>query len=550
MSLQPQAVYIVPAETDRVAHAIFPKPNPIMQMYDEFGVLFNDADFADLFSPRGQPALAPVRLALASLLQFLEGLTDRQAADAVRTRIDWKYLLCLDLTDPGFDHTVLSEFRTRLLAHNAERRLFDTLLAMAQDRGLLKAGGRQRTDSTHILSAARTLTRLECVLETLRHALNVLAGVAPAWVLAQTTAEWVERYGARASEYRLPKSETKRRQFAEQVGRDGIALLTAVYSPTAPLALRELAAVQILRRVWIQNFMILEGQLQWRGNNDTPPTSQYIGSPYDTETRFANKGSLTWTGFKVHLTETCDEERPNLITNVATTAASVADDAVTDGIHASLAEAELLPDKHIADTGFVNSKLFVESQGKYKVHLIGPTRSDNQWQAKAGQGFAAQNFVIDWVGQRAICPQGRTSSSWTPAIDKGTNQVIKIKFGTRECKGCPRAAQCTRSAPPRRTITIRPQAQHEALLAGRQREQSAGYRDEYARRAGIEGTIAQGVRRCGMRRSHYYGQTKIHLQHLMVAAALNLIRLIHWLGGEPKAKTAVSAFARLYQPAA
>lgn len=140
MSLQPLAVYIVPEETDRVAHAIFPKPNPLMCMYDEFGVLFNDRDFADLFPHQGQPAEAPVRLALASILQFMEGLTDRQAADAVRTRIDWKYLLCLELTDPGFDHTVLSEFRTRLLDHHAERRLFDTLLAVAQDRDLLKAG--------------------------------------------------------------------------------------------------------------------------------------------------------------------------------------------------------------------------------------------------------------------------------------------------------------------------------------------------------------------------------------------------------------------------
>src|SRR5436190_6643583 len=202
MSLQPQAVYIIPQETARVAHAIFPKPNPIMRMYDEFGVIFNDADFADLYPQRGQPALAPVRLALVSLLQFMEGLTDRQAADAVRTRIDWKYLLCLELTNPGFDHTVLSEFRTRLLEHNAERRLFDTLLALAQDRGLLKAGGRQRSDSTHVLSAARTLNRLECVTETLHHALNVLATLSPEWLRAHTNPNWVDRYGLRASEYR------------------------------------------------------------------------------------------------------------------------------------------------------------------------------------------------------------------------------------------------------------------------------------------------------------------------------------------------------------
>lgn len=548
MSMQPQAVYIIPAETERVAHAIFPKPNLIMKLYDEFGVIFNDADFADLFPRQGQPAQAPVRLALAAILQFMEGLTDRQAADAIRTRIDWKYLLCLELTDPGFDHSVLSEFRTRLLEHNAERRLFDTLLAIAQDRDLLHAGGRQRTDSTHILSAARTLNRLECVTETLRHALNVLATIAPEWLLDHTSADWVLRYGARASEYRLPKGDVKRRSLAEQIGRDGMALLEAIHAAKAPPALHELEAVQILRLVWIQNFMIIEGELLWRDNDDTPPTGKYIGSPYDYEARYANKGSIIWTGYKVHFTETCDDERPNLITNVATTAAAVADDAVTGAIHAALAARELLPAKHIADTGFVNSKLFVESSEEYGISLIGPTRSDNHWQAKEKTGFSAQNFVIDWEQKQATCPEGQLSSSWTPALDRVKNEVIKIKFGKHECGVCPSVAKCTRSQPARRTITIRPQAQHEALLAGRQREESAEYKQEYARRAGIEGTIAQAVRTCGLRRSHYYGQAKIHLQHLLTAVAMNLIRMIHWLLGEPKAKTAVSAFARLYQP--
>jgi transposase len=550
MSLQPQAVYIVPEQTERVAHAIFPKPNPIMRMYDEFGVIFNDADFVDLFPRQGQPGEAPVRLALVCILQFMEGLTDRQAADAVRTRIDWKYLLCLELTDPGFDHTVLSEFRTRLLDHNAERRLFDTMLALAQDRGLLKAGGRQRSDSTHVLSAARTLNRLECVTETLRHALNVLATSAPQWLRTHTTPEWVDRYGLRASEYRLPKSDAKRLAWAEQVGRDGMALLETLYAAQAPAYLRELEAVQILRRVWMQNFWVSDGQLQWRDNDNTPPSGKYIGSPYDVDTRYAHKGSITWTGYKVHLTETCDDERPNLITNVETTSAVVADDAVTGSIHAALAEHKLLPGKHIADTGFVNSKLFVESTEKYGIRLIGPTRGDNRWQAKEGQGFAAQNFVIDWEQQQAICPQGQVSSSWTPAIDHRKNEVITIKFGRAECGVCESAAKCTRTQPPRRAITIRPQAQHEALVAGRQQQQREEFKQEYSRRAGIEGSIAQGVRSCGLRGSRYYGLAKNHLQHLMIAAGINLIRIVRWLMGEEKAATPVSAFARLYQQAA
>ena len=210
MSLHPQTDYRVPEDTERVARAIFPQANLVMRMYDDLGMVFCDGEFADLFPVQGQPAEAPARLALVTILQFMEGLTDRQASDAVRTRIDWKYLLCLELTDPGFHHSVLSEFRTRLLTHGAERRLFDTIVLLARNRSLLKAGGRQRTDSTHILGAMRTQTRLEVVIETLRHALNVLADVAPDWLRTHTSADWVDRYGLRANEYRLPKSDAKR----------------------------------------------------------------------------------------------------------------------------------------------------------------------------------------------------------------------------------------------------------------------------------------------------------------------------------------------------
>jgi transposase len=548
MSLQSCESYSIPAETARVARAIFPNGNLAMRIYDELGALFCDRDFADLFPAQGQPAEAPLRLALVTLLQFMEGLTDRQAADAVRSRIDWKYLLCLELTDPGFDHTVLSEFRTRLLAHSAERRLFDTILVYASEHGYVRAGGRQRSDSTHVLGAMHILSRIEVVGETLRHALNALATLNPNWLRAHVPPEWGERYAERPSEYRMPKGEGKRIAWAEQTGVDGMTLLAALYAETAPTELRTLAAVEILRQVWVQNFMIRDERVVWRDNSNVPPSGRYIGSPYDPDARYATKRETRWTGYKVHLTETCDEEQPNLITNVETTTAAVADDAVTDRIHAGLATRQLLPGKHIADTGFVNSELFVSSRETNSIELIGPTRGDNHWQAKAGAGFAARDFVIDWQHQVATCPQGKTSLSWTPALDKFKNHVVKIKFGKTACRDCPVSAQCTRSTPPRRTITIRPQAQHEALLAGRQREQTEEFAKEYARRAGVEGTIAQGVRSHQMRQTRYFGLAKTHLQHLMIAAAINVVRLLRWLAGESKATTPISAFARLYQP--
>ena len=159
MSLHTHPVPASPEETARVAHAAFPRANVYLRMRDAFGAIFADHEFAALFPTRGQPAEAPWRLALVTILQYVEDLSDRRAADAVRSRIDWKYALSLELTDPGFDSTVLSEFRTRLVAGAAEQRLLDALLAQCRERQWLKARGRQRPDSTHVLAHVRAGNR-------------------------------------------------------------------------------------------------------------------------------------------------------------------------------------------------------------------------------------------------------------------------------------------------------------------------------------------------------------------------------------------------------
>jgi transposase len=204
----------MPEETRRVAQAAFPRGNVYMHLRDELGAIYDEQLFAPLFPARGQPAASPWRLALTTVMQFAEGLSDRQAADAVRSRIDWKYALSLELSDPGFDHTVLSEFRTRLVGGQAERLLLDTFLARVCERGLLNVRGRQRTDYTHVLAAIRALNRLELVGETLRHALNSLAVVAPAWLQAQAPAAWFDRYGRRMENYHLPQTAAAREALA------------------------------------------------------------------------------------------------------------------------------------------------------------------------------------------------------------------------------------------------------------------------------------------------------------------------------------------------
>jgi transposase len=225
MSLPRNGLQPVPVETARVAQAVFPDGNVYLRLRDEFGTLFADELFAAVYSVEGQPALHPWQLALVSIMQFMENLSDRQAAQAVRARIDWKYALGLELTDEGFHYSVLSEFRSRLVQGSMEQALLDTLLKRCQERGWLKARGRQRTDSTYILGAVKALNQLELVGETLRHALNVLATVAPEWLKPQVQPEWFERYAERIEDYRLPKDKAERNVLSTTIGEDGYDLL-------------------------------------------------------------------------------------------------------------------------------------------------------------------------------------------------------------------------------------------------------------------------------------------------------------------------------------
>jgi transposase len=322
-------------------------------MRDALGPIYTNPIFAVLFSHTGRPAEAPAQLARITVMQFAEGLSDAQAADAVRARMAWKYALALDLTDPGFDASVLSEFRQRLITGHAELLLFETMLTRFREQGLLKAKGRQRTDSTHVLAAIPTLNRLECVGETLRHALNVLATAAPDWLQSWVPAVWFDRYSQRVADYRLPPDKPARYALAEQMGTDGRQLLWAIDDPATPAWLREIPAIQTLRWGWLQQFYATpEGQPgRWRSAEDLPPAPLLISSPYDPEARYGKKRETAWTGYKVHGTEPGDDETPNLITDVTTTPATPSDFAVLPTIQAPLATRQLTPGEQMVDAG-------------------------------------------------------------------------------------------------------------------------------------------------------------------------------------------------------
>ncbi len=546
MSLHPQTLCPVPEETIRVARAAYPKGNVYMRLRDELGTIYQDEFFVKLFPSRGQPAEAPWRLLLVCLMQFAEGLSDQQAAEAVRGRLDWKYLLSLELTDPGFDASVLCEFRQRLLEENTEQYTLQPLLELAKKQGWLKARGKQRTDSTHVLGAIRTLNRLETVGETIRATLNVLATIAPEWLAAQAPEEWVDRYEKRCEAYRLPKGKAERKQYAEVIGADGFRLLSALYSETAPSWLREVPMVQVLRQVWVQQYYAPDGSVQWRGEEDLPPCAVQIHSPYDAEARFSTKREIMWAGYKVHLTETCDEELPHLITHVETTVATTYDGAMTETIHEALAAKGLLPEEHIVDSGYLDAEVLASAEQHQQVMLIGPVAQDTSWQARDGHSFDKSQFTINWQAQQVTCPMDKLSRYWIPTHDRHGKDVIHIKFNPADCKVCASRTLCTQSKAGARMLAIHPdQEQHQALQRARVRQKAPDFKSKYAKRAGIEGTISQGVRGFDLRRSRYIGLAKTRLQHLFIAASLNMIRMGAWLMEKPHAQTRCSRFGKL-----
>ena len=544
MSLHPQEPPSVPEETIRVARAAFPKGSLCLCIADELGSIYTNDQFTALFPRRGKHAEAPGRLALATVLQFVEGLSDRQAADAVRGRIDWKYALGLSLIDPGFDHTVLSEFRSRLIDGGAERLLLDTLLQHLRDRDLVKARGRQRTDSTHVLAAVRGLNRLERVGETVRAALNELAVVAPDWLQALAPPAWYERDSRRVEAYRLPKAEKERLELAATIGADGDQLLAAIDAAVEPW-LAQLPAIQVLRQVWTAQYTKEDGQLRWHIVQEMPATAEQISSPYDPEARYGKKRDISWTGYKAHLTETCDPETPHVITNVETTLATTPDDHMLTVVHQSLAKNELLPSEHLVDMGYTGCRMLVESQQRHGVVVVGPVVEDTSWQAHAAEGFSKADFHVDWDQQVVTCPEGKQSISWLPSTYPKGGMQFEARFARNDCAACPMRSRCTRSKVEPRIITLQARKEFEALQSVRRNQATEKFRKNYAARAGIEGTHSQAICRCGLRRCRYIGLAKTRLQHVITAVAINLVRVAEWHNDARSADTRISRFAAL-----
>lgn len=545
MSLQQQPNSGIPEETKRIARAAFPKGNAYMTLRDQLETIYTDNMFVEVFSKTGQPGEAPWRLVLVTIMQFAEGLSDRQAADAVRSRIDWKYLLGLSLEDAGFHYSVLSEFRTRLIEGQLEQSLLEELLEQFRQRNLLKERSQQRTDATHILSVVRNLNRLELAGETLRSTLDQLAQDSPDWLKKRVPSIWYKRYATRFEQAHLPKSEAKREELAAEIGQDGYQLLEWANAPDSPESVQKHPAMETLRKIWVQQYYIQDEEVIWRQKDQVPSSGQGIASPFDTQARFSIKRETEWLGYKGHFTEICEVDWPHWITHVETTPATVPDAGVVEHIHHDLAEQGLLPSQHFMDMGYIDTTVLADSQKQYSVEVIGPIQMDNTWQATSPDGLDVTCFDIDWANHQVTCPAGKVAKNWSEAPDVTGLPRISVMFSKKDCQPCLLRSRCTRSVDGPRRLSFKPQDKYELLLWARQRQQTPEFREIYKRRSGIEGTFSHAVRCCDLRRSRYVGLVKTHLQHVLTAIALNLIRFVNWFNAIPLTSTRKSCFARL-----
>jgi transposase len=421
---------------------------------------------------------------------------------------------------------------------------------------LLKARGPQRTDSTHVLAAVRVLSRLELVAETLRATLNELATVAPDWLQAFAPLEWYERYGKRIEDTRLPREKPAREAYAQTVGEDGFRVLDAVAAPEAPEPVRQAPSIAVLRRTWQRHYertgepgpttqnRVVPG-VRFKANRDLPPAAEGIESPYDTDARYRQKRDTQWTGYMVHVSETCEPTAPHLLTHVHTTAASVHEAQGMVPIQQALVEKALPPDEHFVDAAYISAALLVESQDQQGITLRGPTRPTQGWQAQVDGGYTIDQFEVDWAQQRVRCPQGTWSVAWWDHGTRARSRPIFVEFALEDCQACPARSVCTRAQQQGRRIGLPPQAEYEALRAAQTWDSSEEGQQSYKRRAGVEGTLSQGVRGFGLRYARYRGLEKTHLQHVATAAAINVDRSVAWLDERPRAKTRTSRFAAL-----
>jgi transposase len=515
MGLYVQDHSLMPENTGNLGRLLLAETNVYRLIGDQLSELVRDDDFADIYDELGGPALSPSMLGLVTVFQMLEKLPDRQASEAVVLRIDWKYALHLPLEYKGFAYTNLSHFRARLLANQAEYRIFDQLLKKLVELGFVRHKGKQRTDSTHVLGLVAKLSRLELVRETLRVALHAMQEHSANWVQAHVPATFQENYLARVTDYQLSETEVARR--LEQIGADGWWLLQQL--TPLPEVFAGLQEIETLRQVWQQQYTVDENG-SYKGPRQKLNGADLIQSPHDVEARYSEKRGKGWQGYRSQLTETAEAKgSPNFIVDVAVTSAQLQDVSALPAIQARLAGRDLLPSEQIVDQGYVSSGQIAAGQAKgLRLHGPMPMMPKTPF-------FPLEAFQLNLEQRVAICPGGKSSEKGLYEPHQNAPNEYLFFFG-QQCQSCPIRSQCTNARDGR---TLSYNVNHVYMQERYAEMKTADFWLEMKLRPPVEGTISQAVR-LGARRARYRGQRRVNLQWVFTAIAINVRRLAKVLG--------------------
>jgi transposase len=474
-----------------------------------------------LYSAEGKPGISPSILAFVTVFQFMEKLADRQAVNALCMRLDWKYALHLPVEYAGFDFSVLSEFRDRLIQGEAEGRVFEKLVAQIRALGLIKEHGKQRTDSVAMLTKVRRLCRLETVVETLRLAIVALVKTDPDWSAEMIPPAWEEKYGERFVRQRYREKEWQ--DYENQIGANGVWLLNRLENGSAPRELQNLPEVQVLKTVWTQQFRDEAGKGVYTDLKKYDGHTQ-IQSPHDPEARYSRKRHFEWVGDKVQVTETEDDGYPHIITDIVGTSSNQTDYEELPAIQERLEQRDCLPAEQYADAGYMSGPNLDHSH-KMHIDLIGPLPHVTTPQDLLPEGITRDHFQIDAHTLTVTCPHGYVADHPTPV-----NNSLQFRFPTALCAACELHARCC-TGKGGRTIGI--SAYYELTEAAQARQKTEAFKKDYHQhRSGVEGTLSALVRGHGLRVARYIGQKKRNLQAVFTGCAANLKRTARWLAGE------------------
>lgn len=482
---------------------------------------FDDAQFDCLYEDGGRYPVSPSLLAGMTILQYMLKVSDRIAVDNTVMRRDWRIALGRDSEWEGFDPSVLCNFRKRLIAHGMERELFESVLDRLRELGLLSKRRRLRVDATHLVADVAVLSRADSLREAIRIVVCDLHRLKPTLERRPDFARLLTTYG---EETWLGQSRGSDGELT-QLAVDGLALLEICGGWPAK-------GKQVLAQMLRENFIFPEEGPPQPLEKDQRPDDRIL-TPHEPDARAGKKGDLLWTGDKVHIVETADDDQPNFIVDVMSTDPRLNDTQVLEDLAQRAREALPDADQLLADGGYASAEN-TELARAAGIDLICPPRGQNS------KGLLPIcEFDIDLEAQIAICPEGHRNTVWSAG-----KRSINIRFPAAVCNSCPRRAECTTSNQGR---GLHLSSHYSQLILDRARANTDEFKDLYKKRAPIESTISHLVRDCGLRRSRYRSGPKRALHAIFAATALNVRRLLHWMATDTAQTEASSeAFSRLF----